>query len=85
MINHTSAFEPRLVGPHSGLRNYSRVSIGDRLERDFGNYVTMPITQKIAASQGWYPMGTCKPGLGVPYAQVTTSQCDLRVAHGVLH
>lgn len=58
----------------AGLRNYSRVSIGDRLERDFGVYAALPVSAKEATAQGWYPMQTkCSPGLGVPYAQADSS------------
>lgn len=58
----------------AGLQNYSRVSIGDRLDRDFGVYAAMPVSAKEATAQGWYPIETkCTPGLGLPYAQAKSN------------
>ena len=55
------------------------MSIGDRLERDFGVYAALPVSAKEATAQGWYPMQTkCSPGLGVPYAQVTHDSSPAR-------
>ena len=47
----------------------SRVPLGDRLERDFTVYTSMPSTASDAKAAGWVPLSECMDGLGVPFAQ----------------
>ena len=50
--------------------HFARVSLGDRLARDYTVYSPMPISVAAATAQGWRPAAdTCLEGLGIPYAQ----------------
>lgn len=57
----------------------SAISIGTKLERDFGIYTTMPTTTTEASAAGWAPLdGTCQAGLGIIWTMNGTDMTEKR-------
>jgi len=72
LASSASASSLRADPVAAGLASLSRFSIGDRMVRDFNEYVSTPITTTDAKAQGWVPLGSmeeCIGGLGVPWAE----------------
>jgi len=54
----------------ASVSGYQRLSLGDRLERDYTEYYSLPIDADSAKAAGWVPLNTtCEAPLGVTWAQ----------------